>query len=83
MAILGLICSLGAWACSIYVGVLAIKRQQIAVGIISIICTIVGLIFGWTKANEWGIKNLMIVFTILFVLGLILNITIRMQATTM
>ena len=33
MAILGLICSLGAWACSIYIGVLAIKRQQIAVGI--------------------------------------------------
>lgn len=80
MAILGTVCALAAWACSIYVGVLAIQRKQLAVGIISIICTIVGLIYGWTKANEWGIKNLMIVFTILFVIALALNVTVRVNA---
>ena len=73
MAMLGLLCGIGAWVCSIMVGVQAIKRKQVALGVVSIICTLVGLILGWVKANEWGIRNLMIVFTILFVLALILQ----------
>jgi hypothetical protein len=71
--ILGMLCGIGAWVCSILVGVQAIKRQQMAVGIISIICTIVGLVYGWMKANEWGIRQLMLIFTLLFVLAIVFN----------
>jgi hypothetical protein len=80
LGILGTVCAIGAWICSILVGVQAIKRQQVVIGIICIICSLVGLIYGWTKANEWGIKNLMLIFTVLFVLGLILNVTFRVSA---
>ena len=60
--ILGGLCALGAWICSILVGVQAM-----------IICTIVGLIYGWMKANEWGIRQLMLIFTILFALAIVFN----------
>ena len=83
MGALGLICGLAAWVCSIIVGIQAIKRQQVALGVLSIICTIVGLIVGWSKANEWGLKNLMIIFTILVVVALALNVSVRMHATGM
>ncbi len=71
---LGYVCSIGAWICSILVGVKAIQRKETVVGIICILCSIVGLVYGWVKANEWGIKNLMIGFTILFALGIVLSV---------
>jgi hypothetical protein len=70
---LGYICAIGAWICSIMVGVKAIQRKETVVGILSIICSLVGLVYGWVKANEWGIKNLMLIFTILFALGIVLS----------
>jgi hypothetical protein len=83
MAILGLICGIAAWACSIYVGVLAIQRKQVGLGIVCIICTIVGLVVGWTKTAELGIqKNFMLLFTILFVISIVLNVTVRVSAGT-
>jgi hypothetical protein len=73
MAMLAWICNIAAWVCSILVGVQAIKRQKVVPGIVSIICVIFGLIYGWMKATEWGIKNLMIAFTILFIAAIVLN----------
>lgn len=69
--ILQIVCSIGVLVCSILVGVQAIKRQQIPMGILCIICGIVALVYGWMKSNEWGIKNLMIIFTVLVVLNLL------------
>ena len=44
-------------------------------GILSIVCccTLGGLIIGWIKCKEWGIQTLMLVYTIAFVINLILS----------
>ena len=44
-------------------------------GILSIVCccTIGGLVIGWINCKKWGIQNLMLVYTIAFVLNMILS----------
>jgi hypothetical protein len=82
MAMLGWICNIAVIGCAIYVGVLAIQRKQVALGVICILCPIVALIIGWTKTAELGIKkNFLLVFTILFVLSIVLN-GMSMRVTT-
>jgi len=55
------------------VAIQAFNRKQIVAGIFLIICWPFTLIYGWMKANEWGTKNLMIAYTVLLVLGLVLE----------
>ena len=69
-----IICFLGAWACSIMVGMKGLQRKQTLLAVLCFLPCIlfVGLIIGWVKQAEWGIsKNLMLAFTILFVLGVL------------
>lgn len=70
-----LIGGLGGIVCGIMVSVKMIQNNNTALGIITLIalfCTGIGhliaLIFGWIKAGEWRIKNLMIVYSISLVL---------------
>ena len=49
--------------CWIMVLIQIFKHQQIALGIIGIICGIVAFVYGWVKANEWGIRNVMLAWT--------------------
>jgi hypothetical protein len=73
MALLGSLCMLGAFIVGILVAVQAFKRSKIVPGIFLIICWPFTLIYGWMKADEWSVKNLMIAYTILLVLGLVLQ----------
>jgi len=59
---------LGALVCWILVLVQMFKRQQIALGIVGIICSIVAFVYGWIKAREWGIMNIMLAWTACVVL---------------
>ena len=59
---------LGAFVCWILVLVQIFKRQQIALGIVGIICSIVAFVYGWIKARDWGIMNIMLVWTACVVL---------------
>ena len=45
-------------------------------GVLSIVCccTLGGLVIGWIKCKEWGIQTLMLVYTIAFVINLILSV---------
>ncbi len=73
MAVLGQILSgvggLISLVCFILVVVKMFQNGQTGVGIASIVlllCCIGGLVafvFGWMKANEWGIKNVMLAWT--------------------
>ena len=49
--------------CWIMVLIQIFKHQQIALGIIGIICGIVAFVYGWVKASEWGIRNVMLAWT--------------------
>ncbi|HEY0170017.1 MAG TPA: hypothetical protein VGB98_03120 [Pyrinomonadaceae bacterium] len=43
-------------------------------GILGIICGLYAYIWGWMNANKLGIRNLMIIWTVLIILIIILNL---------
>jgi tellurite resistance protein TehA-like permease len=66
IAILG-ICAIANIVCWIIVLVKIFQSQQIAIGVIGILCGIVAFIYGWMKSDEWKIKNIMLIWTIAIV----------------
>ena len=71
MIILYYLMSVVALVCWILVLVQIFKHQQIALGIIGILCPIVAFVYGWIKAREWGIKNIMLGWTAAIVLQIL------------
>jgi len=43
-------------------------------GILGLFCGLYALIWGWMNSSKYGIKNLMIIWTVLIILIIILNI---------
>jgi len=74
--ILGGIGSLIILICHIIVIVKMFQRGQTGLGILTIILSLCGigllitLIYGWVKAGEWNIRNVMIAYTV----GVVLDI---------
>ena len=64
MQILIPICALVNIVCWIIVLVKIFQAGNIGIGIVGIICGIVAFIYGWTKADELQIKNVMIIWTV-------------------
>jgi hypothetical protein len=73
-----------AWLAMFILGILvAVKmfqHQMIWQGILTIICAIFGVIYGWQKKDEIGAQALMMPYTIAFIASVILNIILRVQA---
>ena len=74
LGILALICGVVSLVCWIMVLVKMFQNGQVGLGILSIFCGIVALIMGWIKADEWNIKNLMLVWTGAIVGSIVFNI---------
>ena len=72
LAILGMIVFLVVGVLHIIVIVNIFKRAGVGLGILSIFCSPFTFIWGWVKAGEYGIKKLMMWYTILLVIGVIL-----------
>jgi hypothetical protein len=60
--------------CWILVLVKMFQNGQTGLGIVSICCGIIAFIVGWMNASQWGIKNVMMIWTAMILLGIILNI---------
>jgi hypothetical protein len=76
--ILGTVGGLTCLVCHILVIIKMFQRGQTGLGIACILLTLcfgigglITLIYGWVKASEWNIKNLMVVYTIGFGLNVI------------
>ena len=75
--ILQVVGGIGSLVCFVMVLMQMFKRGQTGLGIACIVllcCGIGGLIafvYGWIKNSEWGLRNVMIVWTICFILGII------------
>jgi hypothetical protein len=74
MEILGYLIGIALLVCHILICVKMIQSGQTALGIVCLIvwlCACIGflitLIYGWTKAKQWNITTLMIVYTVVFV----------------
>jgi predicted permease len=76
--ILQWLAGLGSLVCFILVVVQMFQRGQSTMGILCIVllfcCGVGGLIafiYGWVKSREWGLTNIMLVWTVCYVVSFI------------
>jgi hypothetical protein len=72
--ILAILVGLGSLVCWIMVVVKIFQSGNVGLGILGILCPLFTFIYGWVKADEFGIKNLMLIWTVLVVAGIGLNL---------
>lgn len=76
LPILALIIGLGSLACWIYVEVKIFQSGNIMMGVLGL-CPLVAFIYGWIKNDELEIRNVMLIWSVLFVANIFLNIALR------
>jgi hypothetical protein len=74
LSILALVASLGSLICFIIVLVKMFQNAGVLQGILGLICGLWCFIWGWMNAGKLGIKNLMLIWTLLILLSIILNV---------
>lgn len=74
LSLLAMLCSLGCLICFIIVLVKMFQTAGVLQGIIGLICGIWAFIWGWMNAGKVGIKNIMMIWTLLLILAVILNV---------
>ncbi len=80
IAILQLLVGLASLVCFIMVVIQIFQHGQTVLGIVTIVLAccgiggLIALIVGWINATNWGIRNLMLIWTVLIVVGIILNV---------
>jgi hypothetical protein len=74
LGILNILVTIGSIICFIIVLVKLFQTEGVVQGIIGLICSIWTFIWGWMNAGKVGIKNLMIIWTILILLNIILGV---------
>ncbi len=81
MNILFYLVSLGSLVCLIVVLIPLFKKEGVLKGILGIICGLYTYIWGWMHVKDESLKlrNWMYVWTVLIVLGVILNVMVQAQ----
>ena len=82
MGILALVVLVGCIICQIIVAIKIFQNDGALKGILALICGLFGLIWGWMNASTLNIKNVMILWTVLIVVGAVLNIMFASSALT-
>lgn len=59
--------------CQIIVAIKIFQNDGALKGILALLCGLFGLIWGWMNADRLGIKNLMLIWTVLIVVYIILS----------
>ena len=80
LGLLGLVAGIGSLVCYIMVLVQMFKHENTGLAIACIVlifCVgiggIIAFVYGWMKAGEWDIKNIMIAWTACIVVGMVMN----------
>ena len=75
LSILALVASIGSLICFIIVLIKQFQNGGALHGIIGIItCGIWTFIWGWMNAGKLNIKNIMMIWTLLFIISIVLNL---------
>lgn len=73
LGILALLVLIGSIICWIIVLIKIFQNDGPLKGILGLICGLFAFIWGWMNANRLGIKNIMMIWTVLLVIYLILG----------
>jgi hypothetical protein len=74
LLILGVIASIASLICWIIVLTKLFPQEGVGMGILGIICGLYAFIWGWQNKDQHNIQNVMTVWSISIVLGIILNV---------
>jgi hypothetical protein len=72
LGILALVALVGMIICQIIVAIKIFQNDGALKGILALICGLFGLIWGWMNASRLGIKNIMMIWTVLIIVYAIL-----------
>jgi hypothetical protein len=73
MGILTLVVLVACIICQIIVAIKIFQNDGALKGILALICGLFGLIWGWMNATRLGIKNIMIIWTLLILIYIVLG----------
>ena len=73
LGILMLLVCIGWFICFIIVLIKLFQNEGALKGILGLICGLYTFIWGWMNANKLGIKNIMLIWTVLILVLLVLN----------
>jgi hypothetical protein len=73
MGILAMCVGLGSLICFIIVLIKLFQNEGALKGILGLICGLYTFIWGWINADKLGIKNIMLIWTLLILVSLVLN----------
>ncbi len=76
MQILAQLVGLGSLVCFIMVVIKLFQQKGALHGILGIICGLYTFIWGWMNAASLNIKKVMLIWTVLLVVGIILNVLV-------
>ena len=74
MYILAMVALVGIIICQIFVAIKIFQNDGALKGIIALLCGLFGLIWGWMNADRLGVKNIMLIWTVLIILYAILAV---------
>ena len=74
MGILAILVGLGSLICFIIVLIKLFQTEGALKGILGLICSLYTFIWGWINADRLGIKNIMLIWTLLIIVSIILNV---------
>lgn len=64
----------GCIICQIFVAIKVFQNDGALKGILALLCFLFGLIWGWMNADRLGVKNIMLIWTVLIILYVILAV---------
>jgi hypothetical protein len=73
LGILGMVVWLGCIICLILVVIKMFQDAGPLHGILGLICGLYALIWGWMNADRLGIKNIMMIWTLLIIVSIVLG----------
>jgi len=73
MGILAMLVGIGSLICFIIVLIKLFQNEGALKGILGFICGLYTFIWGWMNADKLGIKNIMLIWTVLILISLVLN----------
>lgn len=73
IGILAMLVALGCLVCAIIVLIKLFQNEGALKGILGLICGLYTFIWGWMNATKLGIKNIMLIWTVLLIIYMILG----------
>ena len=73
VGILAMLVGIGSLICFIIVLIKLFQNEGALKGILGLICGLYTFIWGWMNADKLGIKNIMLIWTVLILVSLVLN----------